>query len=70
MITKDTDFQESHLLDGSPERLLRVATGNIKNADLISLFTRLLPVLETAFSEANFVDLSASGLTIHTRLNR
>ena len=52
VVTKDADFQDSHLLRGTPKQLLRVATGNIRNADLIALITRLLPALETAFNEA------------------
>src|SRR5579875_364256 len=32
LVTKDTDFQESHLLRGTLTRLLRVATGSIKNS--------------------------------------
>jgi predicted nuclease of predicted toxin-antitoxin system len=70
VVTKDADFREGHLLRGTPGQLLRVATGNIKNADLISPVTRLLPALETAFSEADLVDLSEAGLTIYARPNR
>jgi len=35
--TKDRDFREGHLLQGSPQRLLVVATGNITNDALLSL---------------------------------
>jgi predicted nuclease of predicted toxin-antitoxin system len=70
VVTKDADFQDGHLLRGTPSQLLRVSTGNIKNADLISLFTRLLPALDAAFSEAKLVDLSAAGLRIHPRPTR
>lgn len=70
VLTKDTDFQESHLLRGTPTRLLRVATGNIRNSDLIALFSRLMPALETAFDDANHVDMSATGLTAHPRPRR
>ena len=42
VITKDSDFRDSHLLGGAPRQLLRVTTGNIKNADLIALFERNL----------------------------
>jgi predicted nuclease of predicted toxin-antitoxin system len=40
VVTKDTDFQESHLLRGTPTRLLRVATGNLRNSELIAPFSR------------------------------
>jgi predicted nuclease of predicted toxin-antitoxin system len=32
VVTKDIDFVDSHLLRRTPQRLLRVATGNINNA--------------------------------------
>ena len=70
VVTKDTDFQESHLLRGTPTRLLRVATGNIRNSDLIALFSRLMPALETAFDDADDVEMSATGLTAHPRPRR
>jgi predicted nuclease of predicted toxin-antitoxin system len=70
VVTKDADFQESHLLGGTPKQLLRVATGNVRNAELIALFTRLLPGLEAAFSEADRIDLSTAGLTLHARPKR
>jgi hypothetical protein len=47
-----------------------VATGNVRNAELITLFTRLLPRLEVAFSEADRIDLSTAGLTLHARPKR
>lgn len=70
VVTKDADFHESHLLRGTPRQLLRVVTGNIKNADLIALFTALFPTLEAAFSDADLVDLSPAGLTVHRRTSR
>jgi len=70
VVTKDADFQDSHLVRGTPRQLLRVTTGNIKNAELTAVFTTFLPTLELAFEEADRVDLSAVGLTIHSRPNR
>ena len=69
VVTKDADFQDSHLLRGTPRQLLRVATGNVRNADLTALFTTFLPTLEVAFDEADRIDLSAFGLAIHSRPN-
>ncbi len=51
VITKDADFVQSFLLQGQPYKLLVVATGNIKNADLEALFqqhlSQLVDLLET-----------------------
>jgi predicted nuclease of predicted toxin-antitoxin system len=41
VVTKDRDFRDGHLLSGSPRRLLIVATGNITNTVLLSLYERI-----------------------------
>ena len=41
VVTKDRDFRDSHLLSGSPGRVL-VTTGNITNTALLSLFEQYL----------------------------
>jgi predicted nuclease of predicted toxin-antitoxin system len=38
VITKDSDFYDSKLLRGKPEKLIIVLTGNINNESLINLF--------------------------------
>jgi len=38
VVTKDRDFRDGHLLVGSPRELLIVATGNITNDALLSIF--------------------------------
>jgi predicted nuclease of predicted toxin-antitoxin system len=35
VVTKDRDFRDGHLLGGTPQRLLVVATGNITNVALL-----------------------------------
>ncbi|MEZ4620577.1 MAG: DUF5615 family PIN-like protein [Caldilineaceae bacterium] len=65
VITKDADFRDSHLLKGEPYKLLLVATGNIKNNELLQLFeqnlTRIVEALEVNF----YVELGMNHLTIH-----
>lgn len=65
VITKDRDFRDGHLLAGSPQRLLVVATGNITNAALLSLFERHLDTIVTALQEADFVEVAPASLTVH-----
>src|SRR3954454_20831872 len=43
VITKDSDFVSSFRLQGRPYKLLIVATGNITNTDLLTLFSTYLP---------------------------
>jgi predicted nuclease of predicted toxin-antitoxin system len=65
VVTKDRDFRDSHLLRHSPQRLLVVATGNITNKDLLSLFADNLDTVVAALNEARFVELGSTGLVIH-----
>jgi predicted nuclease of predicted toxin-antitoxin system len=37
MVTKDRDFEMSHLLHGVPAQLLLITTGNISNNALLDL---------------------------------
>jgi predicted nuclease of predicted toxin-antitoxin system len=64
VVSKDSDFRDSHLLSGSPARLLVVSTGNITNRDLLALFDEHLDALVDAFEGANLVQLTAGDLSI------
>jgi predicted nuclease of predicted toxin-antitoxin system len=70
VVTKDRDFRDGHLLSGSPGRLLVVATGNITNSELLALFQTNLVAIISALGEANFVELGARTLVIHSRRDR
>ncbi len=65
VVSKDRDFLDSHLLNGSPSRLLMVATGNITNRQLLSIFKNHIVSIENAFAQASWVELNAEGLIIH-----
>jgi predicted nuclease of predicted toxin-antitoxin system len=67
VVTKDRDFRDSHLLSWSPRRLLLVATGNITNTALLSLFEAHLDAILTALEEADFVELTTGSLVVHRR---
>lgn len=57
VVTKDRDFRDGHVLQGTRARLLVVATGNSTNTTLVSLFERHLGDIVGAFEEADFVEL-------------
>ncbi|GAB2596854.1 DUF5615 family PIN-like protein [Spirosoma areae] len=40
VITKDSDFYDSHLLQNQPAKLLLITTGNLKNRQLLDLFRK------------------------------
>lgn len=67
VVTKDRDFRDGHLLSRSPQRLLVVATGNITNSALLSLFEVHLGAILAALEEADFVELFPGSLVVHRR---
>lgn len=67
VVTKDRDFRDGHLLARSPQRLLVVATGNIINAALLTLFEAHLDAIIDAFGESDFLELRADVLIVHQR---
>jgi predicted nuclease of predicted toxin-antitoxin system len=66
VITKDSDFVDSLLLEGKPYKLLLISTGNIKNSELEALFLPQLPTIVEAFENARFIELNQSALVIHS----
>ena len=68
VVTKDRDFRDGHLLGRSPQKLLVVATGNITNDALLSLFELHLNAIVSALSEADFVELSQDALALGRRM--
>ena len=65
VITKDSDFVDSHLLTGRPPKLLYITTGNIPNEQLIRLFRLMWPQLKTMLSQGDYVEMSRHSLTLH-----
>jgi predicted nuclease of predicted toxin-antitoxin system len=66
VFSKDADFVQSHLLQGTPQKLLVITTGNIKNQDLLSLLLKALPTLEDAFGNHSLIELGRSSVMIRS----
>jgi predicted nuclease of predicted toxin-antitoxin system len=64
VVTKDRDFVDSFLVGRSPARLIFVTTGNIRNDELIDVFVRRLPDIESALQVGHFVEISRGDLRI------
>ena len=64
VVSKDTDFYYSHLLQGRPPKLLLVRTGNMRTRDLKSLFERHLATIVTSLSEHTLVELDRVSVRI------
>ena len=65
VVSKDRDFRNSHLLQGTPRRLLAVRTGNISNRELIALFDANIEQIVGALEEASFVEIGPNRLIVH-----
>ena len=65
VISKDSDFLDNYILDGSPEKLLIVSTGNINNRDLISIFEKNLNTLKLLFEENSVVEINEEEIQVH-----
>ncbi|MFM8968208.1 MAG: DUF5615 family PIN-like protein [Vulcanococcus sp.] len=64
VFSKDADFVRSHLLSGTPARLLIVTTGNIGNQDLAALLLRALPELTRLFETHVLIELSQKAMVV------
>jgi predicted nuclease of predicted toxin-antitoxin system len=66
LITKDSDFRDSHFLRGSPSRLVRVTLGNLSNIVLLALFDEhweaLARVLEVS---PRYIELGSEGVIVY-----
>ena len=65
VITKDSDFIQSHILSGTPKKLLIVYTGNIKNSELLGIFKTALGKIVAAFQNNYFIELHEDKIVIH-----
>ena len=65
VVTKDDDFVASFHLRHQPEKLLLVATGNIRNADLERILLANLAMIVAAFDTANFVEVNRTDVIVH-----
>lgn len=63
VISKDTDFFYSHLLQDRPWKLLSVKTANISTRELCALFERNLPAIEDALQRYTLVEIDRVAVT-------
>jgi len=65
VISKDSDFLDNYILDGSPKKLLIVSTGNINNRNLIQLFEKNLETLKSMFEEHSVIEIDEEEIQVH-----
>lgn len=66
VVTKDRDFWIGHVLRGSPQSVLLVATGNITNAALMQLVGMHLPEIVGLLDTCPVVELGRDRLIGHS----
>lgn len=65
VVTKDTDFKNSHFINKTPKKLVRIVLGNISNDDLIALVDKYLPfILTVVHQDVFYIELSRDQITI------
>jgi predicted nuclease of predicted toxin-antitoxin system len=65
IITKDNDFLESFLINNEPKKLIFVRTGNIKNAELLDLFSINFEYLCNSISDNDLIEVNKTDIIIH-----
>lgn len=63
VVTKDTDFFYSHLLQGRPWKLVMVRTGNMNLRATMEMFQKHLPALVQALETCTLVELERHSVT-------
>lgn len=63
VVTKDSDFFYSHVLQGRPWKLLLIKTGNIAAQDLCLLLERHLPKIERVLQTHTLIEIDRSAVT-------
>jgi predicted nuclease of predicted toxin-antitoxin system len=62
VISKDSDFYDSHLIKKTPKKLLLIGTGNIKNRQLLDLFRKNFQEIIILFSFCEMVEMNNDDL--------
>ena len=65
LITKDNDFLESFLLNSKPEKLILVKTGNIRNDELIQIFSKHIEKILILFNENSLIEINKTEIIAH-----
>jgi predicted nuclease of predicted toxin-antitoxin system len=59
VITKDSDFKNSHFINNTPKKVIRVTLGNISNTELLALFEKYLSFITPLSNNQNlYIEIS------------
>jgi len=65
VVSKDSDFVDSFLIQGKPYKLLLLATGNITNLELENIFFNHFDEIASLFESHRFIELNRTMIIIH-----
>ena len=65
VITKDSDFLDSHLIQGIPGKLLLLTTGNIVNKDLLHLIEKYFERIVQLFETYDLIEINNEMIIVH-----
>ncbi len=69
VVTKDTDFYYSHILQKRPWKLVLVRTGNLGLKETKRMFENHLPAIEQALESCSLVELDQKSVLIGIRFD-
>ncbi|MCX6238826.1 MAG: DUF5615 family PIN-like protein [Bacteroidia bacterium] len=67
VITKDSDFLDSHLIQGIPNKLLFITTGNIINKDLLNLIEKYFETIVQLFDIYDIIEINNEEIIGHDK---
>lgn len=65
VVSKDCDFLDNYILEGRPQKLLIVSTGNIGNSNLIEIFEQNIETLKSLFEENAVIEIDEEEIQVH-----
>ena len=67
IITKDSDFLDSHIVQGIPSKLLLITTGNIVNKVLLDIFDKNFETIISLFNSYDLIELNNEQIVGHEK---
>lgn len=67
VVSKDSDFYKSNIIDGIPKRILFITMGNIVNKELLKLFELNFPTIITYFETGRkVIEFDNNSIRVHS----
>jgi len=67
VVTKDSDFLDSHLVQGIPNKLIYITTGNIVNKDLLKLIEKYFETMTKLLDTYDLIEINNDEIIGHEK---